>query len=113
MSLSWYDRIKQMYIAIRLEKNPHFYVVVDINRTLKQIRKVLKSRRIERDEIEELVFHIQTLSLYRSIFLKSRSVTYDKTAMSIDVYDYINTVNQLIKRISERDVNYHRKKGEK
>lgn len=111
MRLNLYDLIKQLYISIRLESNPNYYTLVDIKRALKRIHKIIQTRRVERDEMELLVYYQESMKQYMKVFTGKSEYEVeegDYVSIAMDCYNEISEMDWFLKEIEERDPNYRR-----
>lgn len=111
--MNLYDLIKQIYISIKLETNPHYYTLVDIKRALARCHRVVSKFRMERDEMEQLVYFQESLKEYLRVFSGKSEynvTTDDLVALAMDCYNEINDLDWFLRDIESRDPNYRRKK---
>lgn len=111
--MNLYDIIKQLYISIRLETNPHYFTLVDIKRALTRCHKVISKFRLERDELEQLVYYQESLKDYLRVFSGKSEYDVDSddlVAIAMECYNEMNEMDWFLRDIENRDPNYRRTK---
>ncbi len=103
MNLS--DKIKQMWISLKLEQNPHYYTVVDIQECMDELHKIMTGHKLDRTQMREATCYLASLREYKNVVsLKSTySQTVNMKALINDVYMEINTVSRFIKSVTETE----------
>lgn len=103
-----YDKMKQLYLTIMIQRDRHYFVLVDIRRALYKTFVLLSTKRMERDEILRVVSYRRKFKTYLDIFSNKKMCDGSKAIVSLDVYTDINDFNIFSAEILERSDNYRR-----
>lgn len=81
------DKIKQLWISLRLEKNPYYYYVIDIQDTINKLHHIMTGQKLSRPNMKSAALYISLLRDYkRMISVKSGRV---------DVHEMQNIINEV------------------
>ena len=103
--MTFFDKVKQVWVQINLEKNPHYYTVLDIQRCLNELSHVMSKHQLDRTQMREATFYLQSLREYKDVVsLKSNySKTVNMKELISDVYMEINTANKFIDSVLDAE----------
>lgn len=97
--------IKQMWVSIRLEKNPYYYYLVDIQRAINDLHHMMTKHKLTRDQMKDATLYVTMLRDYKKIIERKTGRT-DKIEIEqilSDVQTNINSVNKFIKKVHPMD----------
>lgn len=65
--MNFFDKVKQLWISLRLEKNPYYYYTVDIQDTINRLHHVMTEHKLSRQEMKDATLYVTTLRDYKRI----------------------------------------------
>lgn len=103
--MTFLERVKQVWIQLNLEKNPHYYTVLDIQKCLNRIQQLMRKHKLDRTQMREATFYLQSLHEYKGVVsLKNNySKHVNMKELIADVYMEINTVNKFIESVLDAE----------
>lgn len=99
--MTLWEKIKQMYVSIKLETNPYYYCVVDIQQCIDSLYHLMTHTKLNRSQMKEATFYLTSLREYKNV------VTY-KTAYShkipmkdvlVDIYMEVGLAQRFIESV--------------
>lgn len=96
--MTFFEKVKQVWIQLNLEKNPNYYTVLDIQRCINEISHVMTKHKLDRTQMREATFYLQSLREYKDVIgMKTNySQTVNMKELIGDVYMEINTANKFV-----------------
>lgn len=99
--MTFWDKVKQIWVQLQLEKNPHYYTVLDIQHCLDELSHIMSRHKLDRTQMREATFYLQSLREYKNVvsMRSSYSRTVNMKELLADVYMEINTANRFIDNV--------------
>lgn len=99
--MTLWEKIKQLWISLRLEKNPYYYTTLDIQKAINDLHHVMTEHKLSRRHMQDATIYVTVLRDHKRVLnIRSQrpSVQGDKQLLD-EINVTINAVNKFIDKV--------------
>lgn len=103
--MTLWQKIKQLYISLRLEKNPYYYALVDIQKAIDDLHHIMTQHQLQRHEMKDATVFITQMKGYkRTLSIKTpNSDSEEVSNLLADICRDINSIQEFIKKVHDEN----------
>lgn len=103
--MNFFDKVKQLWISLRLEKNPYYYYMVDIQSMINDLHHVMTEHKLNRNDMKDATLYITILRDYKRLILSKlgRSNSSEMEQIINDLQLTMTAISNFITKVHNED----------